>query len=156
MKKRFCILEHKGQDYIFDIDNAPDFHNPDTDFIELLGSSLGADEIVDLLNDFDQSLQQERKRNNKLQSKYDKSKTDELKILVETDNTVLLDKEEFHQYVRRHNELKRRNKRRKEKNRKYRNELKKRLKEISGLKEFIQEDLCSEDKVLKGFIEEYL
>lgn len=92
----------------------------------------------------------------KIQSKYDKSKTDELKVLVETESTVLLNKEEFQGYVRRHNELKRRNKRRKEKNRKYRNELKKRLREINGLKDFLQEDLSSKDKVLKGFIEEYL
>ena len=112
--------------------------------------------IVNKLNKLHEENEELKQRVSKIQSKYDKSKTDELKILVETENTVLLDKEEFQAYVRRHNELKRRNKRRKEKNRKYRNELKKRLKEISGLKEFIQEDLCSEDKILKGFIEEYL
>ncbi|WP_458456513.1 hypothetical protein [Methanobrevibacter sp.] len=111
---------------------------------------------LDLLNNLNDENEQLKQRMSKLQSKYDKSKTDEVNILVETENTVLLDKEEFEEYVRRHNELKRRNKRRKEKNRKYRKELQKRLKEISGLKEFIAEDLSSEDKVLKGFIEEYL
>lgn len=100
--------------------------------------------------------EQLKHRLSKFQSKYDKSKTDEIEILVETENTILLNKEEFQQYVRRHNELKRHNKRRKQKNKKYRNELKKRLKEISGLKEFIAEDLSSDDKILKGFIEEYL
>lgn len=112
--------------------------------------------IVELLNTLNDENEQLKKRVSKLQSKYDKNKTDELHILVETDNTVLLDKEEFKAYARRNNELKKRNKRRKEKNRNYRNELRKRLKEISGLKEFIAEDLSKEDKVLKGFIEEYL
>ena len=113
-------------------------------------------ELEKLLNTFHEDLEREKQKYSKLQSKYSKSKAKELKILVETDNTVLLDKEEFEGYVRKHEELKRLNKRRKEKNRKYRNELKKRLREISGLKEFIAEDLSSEDKVLKGFIEEYL
>ena len=113
-------------------------------------------EIIDLLNELNERIQEVEHRLKKFQSKYDKSKTDEVKVLVETENTVLLDKNEFKQYVRRHNELQRRNKRRKEKNRKYRNELKKRLREINGLKDFVQEDLSRDDKVLKGFIEEYL
>ena len=113
-------------------------------------------ECVKILNALNDENDQLKQRISKLQSKYDKSKTDEVNILVETENTVLLNKDEFEWYVRRHNELRKRNKRRKEKNRKYRNELKKRLKEISGLKEFIAEDLSSEDKVLRGFIEEYL
>ena len=120
---------------------------------------LHCDEAFDfmkLINNITEKNEQLKHRLTKFQSKYDKSKTDEIEILVETENTILLNKEEFQQYVRRHNELKRHNKRRKQKNKKYRNELKKRLKEISGLKEFIAEDLSSEDKILKGFIEEYL
>ena len=113
-------------------------------------------DVCPVLNKLSNENEQLKQQISKLQSKYDKSKADELKILMETENTVLLDKKEFENYVRKHNELQRHNKRRKEKNRKYRNELKKRLKEINGLKEFIQEDLCSEDKILKGFIEEYL
>ena len=123
------------------------------------GAYLSTYQVCILLNEYvdvKKENEQLKHRINKIQSKYDKSKTDELEVLVETENTVLLDKEEFQAYVRRHNELKRRNKRRKEKNRKYRNELKKRLREINGLKDFLQEDLSSKDKVLKGFIEEYL
>lgn len=120
------------------------------------GEFISNKDVVDLLNSLSKENEQLKHRLSKFQSKYDKSKTDEIEILVETENTVLLDKEEFQQYVRRHNELKRHNKRRKQKKKKYRNELKKRLKEISGLKEFIAEDLSSEDKILKGFIEEYL
>lgn len=113
-------------------------------------------EVCNLLNQLSDENEQLKSQLSKIQSKYDKSKTDEVKVLVETENTVLLDKNEFEEYVRRHNELKRRNKRRKEKNRKYRNELKKRLKEINGLKDFVQEDLSRDDKVLRGFIDEYL
>lgn len=115
-----------------------------------------ANKTLQIMNELADKNEQLKQRISKLQSKYDKSKTDEIKILVETENTILLNKNEFEEYVRRHNELKRHNKRRKEKNRKYRNELRKRLHEINGLKDFLQEELSSEDKVLKGFIEEYL
>ena len=117
---------------------------------------LSIGEVLGVLNVQHEEITKLKHQLSKTQSKYDKSKTDEVKVLVETENTVLLDKNEFEEYVRRHNELKRRNKRRKEKNRKYRKELKKRLREINGLKDFVQEDLSRDDKVLKGFIEEYL
>ena len=119
-------------------------------------SSIDAKRLCGLLNSLNDEKEELKNRLSKIQSKYDKSKTDEVHVIVETENTVLLNKNEFEEYVRRHNELKRRNKRRKEKNRKYRNELKKRLREINGLKDFVQEDLSRDDKVLKGFIEEYL
>ena len=138
-----------------DIGESVDEYHTDT--------PLRNDEVRDKLYELTTKCSQLEKENeqlkhrlSKFQSKYDKSKTDEIEILVETENTILLNKEEFQQYVRRHNELKRHNKRRKQKNKKYRNELKKRLKEISGLKEFIAENLSSDDKILKGFIEEYL
>ena len=83
---------------------------------------LRNDEVMDKLNELTTKCSQLEKENeqlkhrlSKFQSKYDKSKTDEIEILVETENTILLNKEEFQQYVRRHNELKRHNKRRKQK-----------------------------------------
>ena len=42
--KRFVYYEHKGADYILENPNT------DLDFIEMLGDCLGAEEIVDLLN----------------------------------------------------------------------------------------------------------
>ena len=118
--------------------------------------TLWKEEVVDLLNQFDERNRELNNRCSKLQSRYDKGKTSSVAVLVETENTVLLDKEEFEWFVRSYNDLKRRNKRRKEKNRLYRKELKKRLMEINGLKEFISEDLSSDDKVLKAFLEGYL
>ena len=49
-EKRFKVLEHNGNDYVFDTEKALNFGNPNIDLIELLGDSLDADEIVDLLN----------------------------------------------------------------------------------------------------------
>lgn len=118
--------------------------------------TLWKEEVVDLLNRLDDRNRELNNRCSKLQSRYDKGKTSSVEVLVETENTVLLDKEEFEWFVRSYNDLKRRNKRRKEKNRLYRKELKKRLNEINRLKEFISEDLSSDDKVLKAFVDGYL
>ena len=144
-EKRFTIKEFSTLDAMEAIDVICDN-----------GIELPSSTACDLLNSLYDEKEELKNRLSKIQSKYDKSKTDEVHVIVETENTVLLNKNEFEEYVRRHNELKRRNKRRKEKNRKYRNELKKRLREINGLKDFVQEDLNRDDKVLKGFIEEYL
>ena len=144
-EKRFTIKEFSTLDDMEAIDVICDN-----------GIELPSSTACDLLNSLYDEKEELKNRLSKIQSKYDKSKTDEVHVIVETENTVLLNKNEFEEYVRRHNELKRRNKRRKEKNRKYRNELKKRLREINGLKDFVQEDLNRDDKVLKGFIEEYL
>ena len=45
-EKRFEYYEHKGADYILDTPNKS------LDFIEMLGDCLEAEEIVDLLNNF--------------------------------------------------------------------------------------------------------
>ena len=159
MTKRYFKREWEEEYYIFDsqtISEKEFDEKLEYEDYKAFEDSMQGDEVVNRLNELSDKNEQLKKRASKIQSKYDKNKTDELHILVETDNTVLLDKKEFEAYARRNNELKKRNKKRKEKNRNYRNELRKRLKEISGLKEFIAEDLSKEDKVLKGFIEEYL
>ena len=50
--KRFVYIEHKGADYILDTPNW------ELDFIEMLGDTLEAEEIVDLLNEQHETIQQ--------------------------------------------------------------------------------------------------
>lgn len=46
----FVAIEHKGRDYIFNIEKTPCFFLSDVDLIELLGDSLDTEEILELLN----------------------------------------------------------------------------------------------------------
>ena len=50
-EKRFVYIEHKGADYILDTPNW------ELDFIEMLGDTLEAEEIVDLLNEQHETIQ---------------------------------------------------------------------------------------------------
>ena len=54
-EKRFVYIEHKGADYILDNPNW------ELDFIEMLGDTLEAEEIVDLLNEQHETIQQLQK-----------------------------------------------------------------------------------------------
>ena len=56
MTERFIILEHKEKEYVFDTENTPSYHNPNTDLIELLGDSLTTTEIVELLNSLNHTI----------------------------------------------------------------------------------------------------
>ena len=53
-EKRFVYIEHKGADYILDSPNW------ELDFIEMLGDTLEAEEIVDLLNEQNETIQQQK------------------------------------------------------------------------------------------------
>lgn len=56
-EKRFVYIEHKGADYILDTPNW------ELDFIEMLGDTLEAEEIVDLLNDLTEENEQLKSSN---------------------------------------------------------------------------------------------
>ena len=59
-EKRFVYIEHKGADYILDSPNW------DLDYIEMLGDTLEAEEIVDLLNEQDARINELEKENEQL------------------------------------------------------------------------------------------
>lgn len=52
MTKRFQLFKHKNEEYILD---EPNIH---LDFIEMLGDALTFEEIVNLLNDFNEENEQ--------------------------------------------------------------------------------------------------
>ena len=54
MTEKFVYIEHKGADYILDTPNW------ELDFIEMLGDTLEAEEIVDLLNEQNETIQQQK------------------------------------------------------------------------------------------------
>ena len=67
IKERFIILEHKEKEHVFDTENTPSYHNPNTDFIELLGDSLTTTEIVELLNSLNHTNKDLRLKNKRLE-----------------------------------------------------------------------------------------
>ena len=61
-QKRFVYIEHKGADYILD---NPKWY---LDYLEMLGDTLEAEEIVELLNDFNDENEELKKENAKLKA----------------------------------------------------------------------------------------
>ena len=94
MTERFKVLEHKGQDYIFDTNDAIGFGNPNVDLIELLGSSLNADEIVDLLNELNDE-------NQYLKSlKWNQDCINEISIGIQQRQSLEMENEQLKQQIR--------------------------------------------------------
>ena len=74
-EKRFILYEHKDNDYILD---NPNEH---LDFIEMLGDALTSEEIVDLLNEQNETVQRLEGENNQLAM----SLTEIMEIVLQND-----------------------------------------------------------------------
>ena len=88
-EKRFVYIEHKGADYILDTPNW------ELDFIEMLGDTLEAEEIVDLLNSLNDENVKLRARNKYLAMKIQRERNIHVKEHEKWENEIQKENEQL-------------------------------------------------------------
>ena len=84
-EKRFVYIEHKGADYILDTPNW------ELDFIEMLGDTLEAEEIVNILNEQNETIIKQQKMITELEKLQSKTAKEQMKFfngLMEAEDEI--------------------------------------------------------------------